>query len=403
MFSVITNIFLFAAYILILLAEFVFMRIFHLNHNTLWLITTLFYIFFIAYQILARTNEYLEKGKVKEIIFEIMDEINGIPLFNKDGRIIIQWDIIFKKLIDKKLYQLYDNIIKTKTKTIDHYVNQYPSILINNSTDLVEKNGKNDTKSIVGRRNSKDNVNEAAASVSTEAPEIVELMNKIFVKYISADKVTIGNIDSSINVDFVINAEFEPQEYEKLGAKPDVRFDGFSVIAYYKDQKFIIVPRTMVFGKRIDKEKWLYKNIKRFMDCAENIAMGIADYGIVVDDLSLEDVLSDYVEEDNEKVPELYFEGIDDNLLVFTGWSTKGKEAVKAYCTLESRHNGFEVKLVRYELLIDDVSEVVEEDKSIAIGNTYQPLVTIMENMKRITRNIKMAILKKDIEDLVMK
>lgn len=403
MFSVITNIFLFAAYILILLMEFVLMSIFHMDHNTLWLITTLFYIIFIAYQILARTNEYLEKGKVREIVYEIMDEINGVPLFNKDGRIIIQWDIIFKKLIDKKLYQLYDNIIKTKTKTIDRYVNQYPSILINNTTDLVEKNGKIDTKSTVGRKNRKEKLDEAAVPESREANEIVELMNKIFIKYISADKITIGNIDSSINVDFVVNTEFEPQDYEKFGAKPDARFDGFSVVAYYKDQKFLIVPRTMVFGKRIDKEKWLYKNIKRFMDCAENIAMGIADYGIVVDELSLDDVLSDFVEEEKVKVPEIYFESVEDNLLVFTGWNTKGKEAVKAYCTLETRHNGFEIKLVRYALIIDDVSEVVEEDKSIAIGNTYQPLVTIMENMKRITRNIRIAILKKDIEDLVMK
>ncbi len=403
MFNVITNIFLFAAYILVLLLEFVFMRIFHLNHNNLWLITTLFYIIFIAYQILARTNEYLEKGKVKEIIYEIMDEINGIPLFNKNGKIVIQWDIIFKKLIDKKLYQLYDNIIKTKTKTIDRYVNQYPSIIINNTTDLVEKKGKTDTKSMVGRRNSSEKVNEPEASETKEPNEIAELMNKIFIKYISADKITIGNIDSSINVDFVINTEFEPQEYEKFGAKPDPRFDGFSVVAYYKDQKYLIAPRTMVFGKRIDKEKWLYKNIKRFMDCAENIAMGIADFGIVVDELSLEDVLSDYVEEEKGKVPELYFESVEDNLLVFTGWSIKGKEAVKAYCTLETRHNGFEIKLVRYALIVDDVSELIEEDKTVAIGNTYQPLVTIMENMKRITRNIRIAILKKDIEDLVMK
>jgi|GEM_PF-865293 len=407
MFSVITNIFMFAAYILILLAEFIFMKIFRLDHDTLWLITTLVYIIFIAYQILARTNEYLEKGKVKEIIFEIMDEINGIPLFNRDGRIIIQWDIIFKKLIDRKQYQLYDNIIKAKTKTIDHYVNQYPSILINNATDLVEKDRKIDTKSMVGRKNEKEKEKEketgAEGSESNDTSGIAELMNKIFIKYISADKITIGNIDSSINVDFVVNAEFEPQEYEKFGAKPDERYDGFSVVAYYKDQKYFIVPRTMVFGKRIDKEKWLYKNIKRFMDCAENIAMGIPDYGIVVDELSLEDVLSDYVEEEKVKIPELYFECVDDNLLVFAGRNSKGKEAVKAYCTLETRHNGFEIKLVRYAMIIDDVSEMVEEDKSVAIGNTYQPLVTIMENMKRITRNIRMVILKKDIDDLVMK
>lgn len=399
MFSIITNIFLFAAYILVLLVEFVFMKIFHLNYNTPWLITTLVYILFIAYQILARTNEYMEKGKVKEIIYSIMDAINGIPLINKDGKIVIQWDIIFKKLIDKKLYQLYDNIIKTKTKTIDRYVNQYPSILLNSSTDMIENNHRIDTKSRIGLKEEKEK-----AEAEAKEPAISnEILNKIFIKYISFDKITIGNFDSSINIDFILNDEFEPQDYEKLGTKPDERYDGFSLVAYYKDQKLVIVPRTMVFGKRIDKEKWLYQNIKRIIDCADNISNGIPDYGIVVDELSLKDVLSDYVEDDSGKIPELHFENTDDNLLIFSGTDNKGKEVVKAYCSLDMRHNVFEIKLVKYELIIEGISKVIDEDKSIAIGNTYQPLLTIMENMKRITRNIRTVILKKDIDDLVIK
>jgi len=70
---------------------------------------------------------------------------------------------------------------------------------------------------------------------------------------------------------------------------------------------------------------------------------------------------------------------------------------------LETNHNGFEVKLIKYELIIDDVSEVVEEDKTIVIGNAYQPLLTIMQRMHTVTKNIRIAILKKDIEDLVIK
>ncbi len=397
MFSVITNIFLFTAYIFALFIEFIFVKLFNLNTNTPWLITTLIYIIFIAYQILARTNEYLEKGKVKEIIYSIMEAINGIPLFNKDGKIVIQWDIIFKKLIDKKLYELYDNIIRIKTKTIDHYVNQYPSILLNSSTDLIERNNKIDTKSMVGKNNSTEK------EETKELDILGEMMNKIFIKYVSADKITIGNLDSSINVDFILNDEFEPQEYEKIGVKPDKRYDGFSLVAYYKDQKYPIVPRTMLFGKRIDKEKWLYQNIKRLMDCAENIAKGIPEYGIVNDELSLKDVLSDYIDEETVKIPELHFEYVNDSLLTFSGSDRKGKEVVKAYCTLETRHNGFEIKLVKYELIKDGISEIVDEDKAIAIGNTYQPLITILENMKRISKNIRTAILKKDIEDLVIK
>lgn len=407
MFNVVTNIFLFSAYILVLFVEFIVMKIFRMSYGTPWMITTLFYIVFIAYQILARTNEYLEKGRVKDIIYSIMDAINGIPLLNKDGKILIQWDIIFKKLIDKRMYQLYDNIIKIKTKTIDKYVNQYPSILLNSSTDMVEHPKiKIDTKSML------KNDNQTKADNSIEKPDdggkgetelLKEVMSKLFIKFMSYNKITIGNFDSSINVDFVVNEEFEPQEYQKLGVKPDKRYDGFSLIAYYKDQKYYIVPRTMVFGKRIDKEKWLYQNIKKLMSCAENIANGIQEYGIVVDEMSLKDVVSDYVEDDSEKIPDLHFEYIDDNLLIFSGSDSKGKERVRAYCSVDTRHNGFEIKLVRYELTANNKSEIVEEDKTIAIGNSYQPYITIMENMKKINNNLKIAISRKDIQDIVVK
>lgn len=407
MFNVVTNIFLFTAYILILFMEFIVVKIFRMNYGTPWMITTLFYIVFIAYQILARTNEYLEKGRVKNIIYSIMDAINGIPLVNKDGRILIQWDIIFKKLIDMRMYQLYDNIIKIKTKTIDKHVNQYPSILLNSSTDMVERpRAKIDTKSTI------KNINQTNADNNTEKPDeenkneielLKEVMSKLFIKYMSNNKITIGNFDSSINIDFVVNEEFEPQEYLKLGIKPDKRRDGFSVLAYYKDQKYSIVPRTMVFNKRIDKEKWLYQNIKKLMSCAENIANGVQEYGIVVDELSLKDVITDYVEDDSGKVPELHFEHINDNLLVFSGSDSKGKERVKAYCSVDMRHSGFEIKLVKYELTVNDKSEIVDEDKTVAIGNSYQPYITIMENMKKISNNIKLAISRKDIEDIVLK
>ena len=58
----------------------------------------------------------------------------------------------------------------------------------------------------------------------------------------------------------------------------------------------------MVFGKRIDKEKWLYRNIDKIIKCAENIAAGIQDYGIIVDELSLNDLMTDYY----GKIPKRY-------------------------------------------------------------------------------------------------
>jgi hypothetical protein len=158
----------------------------------------------------------------------------------------------------------------------------------------------------------------------------------------------------------------------------------------------------MVFGKRIDKEKWFYRNLDKMLKCAESIAAKTFEYGIVVDDYSLKDMLSDYVEEESGKIPPFHFECIEDNLLIFSG-VVNGKENSKAYCSLETSHNGFEIKLVKYELIIDGVSEVVNEEKTIAIGNAYQPLITIMEKMQVITNNIRMVISKKDIENLVIK
>ena len=149
-----TNIFVLTAYISLLITEFVFLRILYIDFSTTWLITTLIYVLFIIYQILARVNEQVEKGRVKEILYCIIDTINGIPLVNKDNKIIIQWDVIFKKLIDKKEFFLYDNIIKIKTKNIDRYVNQYPSLLFNSSMDMLERKNKIDTKSIIKGKDS---------------------------------------------------------------------------------------------------------------------------------------------------------------------------------------------------------------------------------------------------------
>ncbi|HQI15370.1 MAG TPA: hypothetical protein PLL37_00250 [Bacillota bacterium] len=372
------------------------MKVLDVNFSTPWLITTLIYIMFIIYQILYRVNEQIEKGRIKEILYCIIDTINGIPLVNKDNKIIIQWDVIFKKLIDKKEYFLYDNIIKIKTKNIDRYVNQYPSLLFNSSMDMLERKSKIDTKSIVkGKESGLDDISKGL--------DIDEDMKKIlFVKYLSNNKMTLANFDSSIYFDIVVNDEYEPPEYEKFGIQPDDRYDGFSLVAYHKDKKYILVPRIMLFGKRIDKEKWLYRNIDRIIKCAENIAAGIEDYLIIVDELSLKDLTTDYYGEDAEVIPPFFFERLDNDILIFSG-IVKGKEVSRAYCTLETSHNGFEIKMQKYELIIDGISEVVEEEKTIAIGNAYQPIVALMEKMPTISNNIKLAILKKDIEDLVIK
>lgn len=396
MFSVATNLFILAVYFLILIVELIFFKFFGVGYNTPWLMTTLIYIMFIIYQVLARTNEYLEKSKVKQILFSILDTVNGIPLINKEDKIIIRWDVIFKKLIDNREYILYDNIIKIKTKTIDRYVNQYPSLLFDSSLDMIERNDGIDTNSLVAGRGdkSKEEIKELDLSE--------DMKKKLYIKYLNSNKATFANYDSSIYIDVILNDEYEPPEYEKLGIMPDARYDGFSVVAFHKDQKHIIVPRKMVFVKKIDKEKWFYRNIDKLMKCAESIAAGTFEYGIVVDDYSLSDMLSDYIEDESGKIPALHFVSIEDNFLIFSD-SVNGKERAKAYCSMETTHNGFEIKLVKYELVVDDTREIIDEEKTIAIGSAYQPLVTIMEKMPIITNNIRMAISKKDVENLVIK
>jgi len=220
-----TNIFVFTAYISLLITEFVFLKILYIDFSTTWLITTLIYVLFIIYQILARVNEQVEKGRVKEVLYCIIDTINGIPLVNKDNKIIIQWDVIFKKLIDKKEFFLYDNIIKIKTKNIDRYVNQYPSLLFNSSMDMLERKNKIDTKSIIKGKDS------GLEELSEELDINEEMKKKLFVKYLSANKMTLANIDSSIYFDIVLNDEYEPPEFEKFGIAPDDRYDGFSLVA----------------------------------------------------------------------------------------------------------------------------------------------------------------------------
>ncbi len=396
MFSIAVNLFIFIAYIFILIIEFILMKIVDLRFSTPWLITTLAYIMFISYQVLARVIEALEKGKVRAMLYNIMDVVNGIPLINKNDRIIIQWDIIFKKLIDKKEYALYDSIIKIKTKTIDHYVNEYPSLLLNSSMDIIERNVKIDTKSLVNR----DNENKGLEGKELDISE--DIKNTLFIRYIDSNKVTFSNFDSSIYIDVLLNDEYEPQEYEKLCVEPNDRYDGFSLTAFYKNNKYTIVPRTMLIDKRIDKEKWLYRNIDKIMQSARNIAAEIKDYEIIIDEISLKGLLSDYVNNKENQVPEFYFKCIEENYLVFNGL-IKEKETAVAYCLLETSPSGFEIRLIKYEILIDGVIKTSDEEKTVVIGNTYQPLITIMENMPIISNNIRLLISNQDIEELIVK
>ena len=384
-------------YILILIIELVFFKIFNYNYGSAWMITTLIYIAFIAYEVLLRTNEYLDKTKVRNIIIRIMNTISGIPLENKNGKIIIKWDVIFKKLIDKKEFELYDSIVKIKTKVIDYYINQHPSLLFDSSTDMIEENHKIDLNTMIKGKKSKADIEPEVSAVNEE------IAKRIYIKHISANKATFANYDSSVLIDVILNDEFEPQDYEKQKVDPNKQHDGFSVIAYYKNEKYVIVKRTMVFNKRINKEQWFFRNREKIGKSVQSIIEGTKVYEIIVDEMSLADCLTDYVDPESlETLYSIHFDCIENKMLVFNGMEN-GEIIMKAYCSLATNHNGFEIKLITYEIKENEEIIVKEDERIIAIGSSYQPLYTILEKMPIISNNIKLAIADKDIDSMVIK
>lgn len=46
-------------------------------------------------------------------------------------------------------------------------------------------------------------------------------------------------------------------------------------------------------------------------------------------------------------------------------------------------------------------SEILEINKTVAIGNSYDPIITILEKMPQIIKNIELLINNKDIKNIV--
>ena len=120
----------------------------------LWGFTIGIYFLYLLYQLLIKISEDSEKRNVREILFEIMDTISGVPVINKNEKLIIKWDVIFKKLLDAKELMLYDKIVNTKTAHIDEYVNKYPSLMVDDSVDLKKSRVNGDLSSIIKNKNS---------------------------------------------------------------------------------------------------------------------------------------------------------------------------------------------------------------------------------------------------------
>ena len=157
MLSFATNVIVFSIFIFLMLFEYIFFNLIEISYTIAWMCTSVIYFVFIVYQVLVKANEDMEKNRIKDLLDEVFDAIYGIPLVNQNNKMIIKWDLVFKKLIDRKEHGVYEKIIKETTKKIDYYVNLHPSLLLNNGVTLKEKNYNNiDLNSLVVGAKSKE-------------------------------------------------------------------------------------------------------------------------------------------------------------------------------------------------------------------------------------------------------
>lgn len=392
MFSLLVNAFIFLGFIIILLIEFLFATLLNIDKTIPWLSTIIIFILFIVYQIILFLYNYFGLNKAKQILNDIILAVKGIPIVNEDEKIVIKWDLIFKDLIEIKEFALYDRIVKFKTKNIDLYVNQHPSILLDNSYMREYKYSK-DLKSFITKKGDES---------EKESNFIVDdnFTKKLFISDISNHKVTFTNYNSSIIIDAILIDEYEPSNYEELGIDPNPLYDGFSVYMYYNNKKYSVIPRIVIYGKKINKSKWFYDNIKLLFQFAIRLAEEKQDYKY---ELS-EDMLIDYTEEISQKIlldkPSILFHSLVENSLVFKSIDYD-KEPNIIYCSLSTGYNSFEIMLNTIKKEKGNKSEILEINKTVAIGNSYDPIITILEKMPQIIKNIELLINNKDIKNIV--
>ncbi|MCK9217157.1 MAG: hypothetical protein M0P77_04460 [Firmicutes bacterium] len=392
MFNFLTNIIAFFIFIISILTEFIISLFLDIDRNFLFLITTAVYSIFIIYQIIITLYYYYELNKAKEIINEIINSIKGIPIVNKDERIIIKWDLIFKDLTDNKNYNLYDKIVRFRTKKLNQYINQHPSILFDN-TFMKEYAYNKSLKSFVSKedadkeKNSKFNIDE-------------NIEKKIFINDITNQKVTFTNYNSSIIIDMILVNEYEPSDYKKLNVEPNPLYDGFSVNMYYNKKKYTVIPRIVFYGKKIDKSKWFFDNIGLFYEIANSFIEGDKELKYELN----ERILSNYI----EKIPKgfysykptILFHSLVKKSLVFKNIDFD-KDPATINCNIENDSNSFEVILETLEKGDEDEKEIIEFNKTVAVGTSYEPILVVFENLPQIIKNIELVISGKDIDNIV--
>lgn len=343
---------------------------------------------------LIKINEDSEKRNVRELLFEIMDTISGVPVVNKNEKLIIKWDIIFKKLLDSKELVLYDKIINTKTAHIDEYVNKYPSLLIDDSVDLKKSKINGDLSTTIRNKKVKEVKNEV------EKLEDENCKTKLFVIDIKDDTLAFSSYDAALYVDVILRNEFVPENLNDVNVERDFEYDGFSVWMTYANIKYNVVPRIMIHKKLINKSKWLIDNIQELLKCATAIVNGDNEKILYVDNYKLVGYLID-MPDANEGISILEYKQLVNDKLVFAGVDANNRTTT-AYCKYKPGNNRFEVILESVEFKDSESIQHIEIDKTVAIGNGYQPLITLLEKMPELIRNIDLVINNKDIISIVI-
>jgi hypothetical protein len=389
-----TNLYVFIIVVSALVFELLITKLADTNVSVLWGITLSIYLLFLLYQIFIKINEDSAKRNVRVLLFEIMDTINGIPVVNKNEKLIIKWDVIFKRLLDNKELALYDKVISTKTSHIDEYVNKYPSLLIDDSVDLKKSKVSGDLSSTIKNKNDK------ASKKEVENIEYDDCKKRLFVVEIKDNTLAFSNYDSSIYLDVMLRNEYIPENANENHVEHDFEYDGFSVWMSYANIKYNVVPRIMVHKKLINKSKWLIDNIEPLLKCATSIVNGDMENILYIDNFKLIGYLIDMPETNNE-VSILKFVQLVNDTLVFEGVDENNR-TTKVYSKYKPGDNRFEVILSSVEFKDSQGVQRIEIDKTVAIGNGYHPLVTLLEKMPELIKNIDLTINNKDIVSIVI-
>lgn len=395
MYNTSTNLYIFIIFTVTLAFELLITKLMDVSVALLWGFTIGLYFLFILYQVLIKINEDTEKNKIKELLYEIMDSINGIPIMNKNEKLIIKWDMVFKKLVDHKELVLYDKVMKMKTQHIDFYVNRYPSLLMDDSVDLKESRNHMDLNSTIRGRKKKESAKNEEELIKED-----EYKRRLFINDIKGDTASFCNYNSSIFVEAILKYEYVPENAVEMELEADPNYDGFSVWLIYKENKYNVVPRIMMHRKNINKEKWFVDNIGALLNCAAMIVEGDKNYTLYVDNYKLVNYIEDMPDEMN--IPSyLQFQGLKNDTLIFAGINRDGRKTV-AYCEFKTNNNRFEIFLKKIDQNENDRTKNIEIEKTVAIGSSFQPVITVLEKMPDVIKNIEKTIDNQDIENIVI-